>query len=113
MREYRRRRRYGVLSIRIRLALAYIDTLIERRHLKPEHRNDPEEIAIAVGDFIADTLTTRKGQPVWLVVTLSRVKLVTEWRRNASVFRRFGVLFSLAKMEERANADETFVRPRR
>jgi hypothetical protein len=56
MREYRRRRRYGVLSIRIRLAIAYIDTLIERRHLKPEHRNDPEEIAIAVGDFIADTL---------------------------------------------------------
>jgi hypothetical protein len=64
MREYRRRRRYGVLSIRIRLAIAYIDTLIERRYLKPEHRNEPEEIAIAVGDVIADTLTTRNGRPV-------------------------------------------------
>jgi hypothetical protein len=59
MREFRRRRRYGVLSIRMHLALAYIDTLVERRYLKPEHRNDPEEIAIAVGDVIADTLTTQ------------------------------------------------------
>ena len=56
MREYRQRRRYGVLSIRIRLATMYVGTLIERRYLKPEHRNDPEEIAIAVGDFIGDTL---------------------------------------------------------
>jgi hypothetical protein len=55
-REYRRRRRYGVLSIRLRLALAYIDTLIERRYLKPEHRDNHKEIAIAVGDFIADAL---------------------------------------------------------
>jgi hypothetical protein len=64
MREFRRRRRYGVLSIRIRLAIAYIDTLIERRYLKPEHRNDSEDIAIAVGDLIADTLTTGNGRPV-------------------------------------------------
>jgi hypothetical protein len=56
MREYRRRRRYGVLSIRLRLALAYLDTLIERHYLKPEHRDNHKEIAIAVGDFIADTL---------------------------------------------------------
>jgi hypothetical protein len=56
MREFRRRRRYGVLSIRIRLMRAYIGTLIERRYLKPEHRDDRNEIAIAVGDFIADTL---------------------------------------------------------
>jgi hypothetical protein len=56
MREYRRRRRNGVLSIRIRLATAYIDTLIERRYLKPEHRDDHDEIAIAVGDLIYDTL---------------------------------------------------------
>jgi SOS response regulatory protein OraA/RecX len=62
MREYRRRRRYGVLSIRMRLATAYIDTLIERRYLKQEHRNDLEEIAIAVADVIADTLTTRNGR---------------------------------------------------
>jgi hypothetical protein len=64
MREFRRRRHYGVLSIRIRLAIAYIDTLIERRYLKPEHRHDPEDIAIAVGDVIADTLTTRNGRSV-------------------------------------------------
>jgi hypothetical protein len=64
MREYRRRRRYGVLSIRMHLATAYIDTLIERRYLKPEQRNDLEEIAIAVGDVIADTLTTRNGRSV-------------------------------------------------
>ncbi len=46
------------------LATAYIDTLIERCYLKPEHRNDPKEIAIAVGDVIADTLTTRNGRSV-------------------------------------------------
>jgi hypothetical protein len=64
MREFRRRRRYGVLSIRMNLATAYIDTLIERRYLKPEDRNDLEEIAIAVGDVIADTLTTGNGRPL-------------------------------------------------
>ncbi len=56
MREYRRRRRYGMLSIRIRVAPVYIDALIEKAYLKPEHRDDRNEIAIAVGDLIADTL---------------------------------------------------------
>jgi hypothetical protein len=56
MREYRRRRRYGLLSIRIRLASAYIDALIKKSYLKPEHRGDRNEIAIAVGDLISDTL---------------------------------------------------------
>jgi hypothetical protein len=56
MREYRRRRRYGTLSIRIRLAPVYIDALIEKDYLKPEHRGDRNEITIAVGDLIADTL---------------------------------------------------------
>jgi hypothetical protein len=56
MREYRRRRRYGLLSIRIRLATGYIDALIEKAYLKPEHRGDRNEIAIAVGDLITDTL---------------------------------------------------------
>jgi hypothetical protein len=64
MREYRRRRRYGVLSIRVRLATAWIDILVKRRYLKPEHCDDRKEIAIAVGDVIADTLTTRNGLPV-------------------------------------------------
>ena len=36
MREYRRRRRYGVLSIRVRVARELIDALIKRRYLKPE-----------------------------------------------------------------------------
>jgi hypothetical protein len=44
------------LSIRIRLASAYIDALIEKAYLKPEHRDDRNEIAIAVGDLITDTL---------------------------------------------------------
>lgn len=56
MREYRRRRRYGLLSIRIRLATEYIDALIEKAYLKPEHRGDLNEIAIAIGDLITDTL---------------------------------------------------------
>lgn len=56
MREYRRRRRYGLLSIRIRLASVYIDALIKKSYLKPEHRGDSDEIAIAVGDLIADAL---------------------------------------------------------
>ena len=56
MREYRRRRRYGMLSIRIRLATVYIDALIEKAYLKPEDRDDRNEIAIAIGDLIADSL---------------------------------------------------------
>ncbi len=56
MREYRRRRRHGMLSISIRLAPVFIDALIEKAYLKPEHRGDRNEIAIAVGDVIADTL---------------------------------------------------------
>jgi hypothetical protein len=56
MREYRRRRRYGVLSIRVRVARVLIDTLIKRRYLKPEDRDDSNEISIAVGDLIADSL---------------------------------------------------------
>ena len=56
MREFRRRRRYGVLSIRIRLAPGYIDALIEKAYLKPEHRGDRNEIEIAIGDLITDTL---------------------------------------------------------
>ena len=56
MREYRRRRRYGVLSIRVRVARALIDALIKRRYLKPEDRDDRKEIAIAVGDLIVETL---------------------------------------------------------
>jgi hypothetical protein len=56
MREYRRRRRYGVLSIRVRMAGVLIEALIKRRYLKPEDRGDRNEIAIAVGDLITDTL---------------------------------------------------------
>ena len=56
MREYRRRRRYGVLSIRVRLARVLIDALIEKSYLKPEHHDDRNAIAIAVGDLIADSL---------------------------------------------------------
>jgi hypothetical protein len=56
MREYRRRRRYDVLSIRVRVARVLIDALIKRRYLKPEDRDDRDEIAIAVGDLITDTL---------------------------------------------------------
>jgi hypothetical protein len=56
MREYRRRRHYGVLSIRVCLPTAWVDVLVKRRYLKSEHRDDREEIAIAVGDFIADNL---------------------------------------------------------
>ena len=56
MREYRRRRRYGVLSIRVRVARVLIDALIKRRYLKPEDRDDRNEIAIAIGDLIAESL---------------------------------------------------------
>ena len=56
MREYRRRRRYGVLSIRVRVARVLIDALIAKSYLKPEHHDDRNEIAIAVGDLIAETL---------------------------------------------------------
>jgi hypothetical protein len=56
MREYRRRRRNGVLSVRVRVARVLIDALMKRRYLKPEDRDDRNEIAIAVGDLIAEIL---------------------------------------------------------
>jgi hypothetical protein len=56
MREYRRRRRNGVLSIRVRVGRTLIDALTKRRYLKPEDRDDRNEIAIAVGDLIAEAL---------------------------------------------------------
>jgi hypothetical protein len=40
----------------VRLATAWIDVLVKRRYIKPEHRDDPKEFAIAVSDFIADAL---------------------------------------------------------
>ena len=61
MREYRRRRRYGLLSIRVRVARVLIDALIKRRYLKPEDRDDRNEIAIAVGDLIAETIQNSNG----------------------------------------------------
>ena len=51
----RRRQLHGVLSIRMHLALAHVDALIKRGCLKPEHRGDRDEIAIAIGDLIART----------------------------------------------------------
>ena len=38
----------------MRLETAWMDVLV--RYLKPEHRDDCDEIAIAVGDLITDTL---------------------------------------------------------
>jgi len=38
------------------VARELIDALIKRRYLKPEDRDDRNEIAIAVGDLIAETI---------------------------------------------------------
>jgi hypothetical protein len=49
------------MSIRVRVARVLIDALIKQRYLKPEDRDDRNEISIAVGDLITDTLQNSNG----------------------------------------------------
>ena len=58
MREYRKRRRLKVISVRVRLSVSHIDALIKRGYLKPQDCGDRHEIEAATGDCIADALFT-------------------------------------------------------
>jgi hypothetical protein len=59
MREYRRRRRLKVATIRVRLSGPHIDALINRGYLNPQSRGDQGEIETAASDCIADALFNR------------------------------------------------------
>ena len=58
MRKFRRGRRYGLLSIRVRLAPSHIDALIKRGYLNPQDRGNQDEIEKATSDCIGDALFT-------------------------------------------------------
>ena len=69
MREYRKRRRLKVISVRVRLSVSHIDALIKRGFLKPQDCGDRSEIEAALGDCIADALFTDNARGVSPVVT--------------------------------------------
>ena len=56
MRLHRKRRRTGVRCVRISLHVTEIDGLFRKRYLEPQHRDDQNEIQIAIDALISDTL---------------------------------------------------------
>jgi hypothetical protein len=56
MRAYRRRRRRGVLSVRVGLGPSDIATLVKRGYLESEARKDLNAIEEAADTFISDSL---------------------------------------------------------
>jgi hypothetical protein len=56
MRLCRKRRRGGLLYIRVPLHVTEIDMLIEKRLLETRHRRDRKAIAIAICDLLAEVL---------------------------------------------------------
>ena len=57
MRRFRRRRRNGMVSVRVQLGAADIDALITNGYLNPEERADLKAVAAATDGFISDALT--------------------------------------------------------
>jgi hypothetical protein len=56
MRLYRRRRRHGMLSVRVRLGAMDIASLVRRGYLEPEVSEDLAAIEEAADAFISDAL---------------------------------------------------------
>jgi hypothetical protein len=56
MRTYRRRRRQGVLSVRVRLGATDIAALVKRGYLEPGVSEDMNAIEEAADSFVSDTL---------------------------------------------------------
>ncbi len=56
MRSYRQRRRRKWQSVRIEMAVAEIDALVQRRYLDPKNRDDLTAIGEAATAFISDAL---------------------------------------------------------
>jgi len=59
MREYRRRRRLKVISVRVRLSVSHIDALIRQGFLSQQNSDDRNEIEAATSDCMADALFNR------------------------------------------------------
>ena len=57
-RQYRRRRRFKRLLVRVELEPAEINALVKRGHLLPQDKENVAEIEAAVNSFIADALVT-------------------------------------------------------
>ena len=56
MRLFRRRRRQGMLSVRIRLGPTDIAALVKRGYLEPQFREDLAAIEEAADAFVSDAL---------------------------------------------------------
>ncbi len=54
MRQYRKRRHRGMLCVQVRLHVTEIDSLIRKGYLKPEQKDDRNEIQAAVEAFLSD-----------------------------------------------------------
>ena len=54
MRLYRKRRRRGLLYVRVPLHVTEIDMLIEKGLLETRHRRDRKAIATAICDLLAE-----------------------------------------------------------
>jgi hypothetical protein len=58
MRQYRRRRRWKRLVVRVELEPAEIEVLVERGYLDPRDRENLGPIQEAANNFISDALVT-------------------------------------------------------
>ena len=58
MRQYRRRRRWKRLVVRVELEPAEIEVLVERRYLDPSDKENFGRIQEAANAFISDALVT-------------------------------------------------------
>ena len=58
MRQYRRRRRWKRLVVRVELEPAEIEVLVKRGYLDPRDRENLGSIQEAANDFISDALVT-------------------------------------------------------
>jgi hypothetical protein len=57
MRAYRRRRRAGLRCVKVRVARADLDVLVEKGYLSPDKRKDLHAIELAIEDFMFDYFT--------------------------------------------------------
>src|SRR5947209_20621019 len=63
-RRFRTRRRNGLCSVRVLLHLTEIDALVDRGFLKPERRDDQDDVESAINSFICNASKLRKSSPV-------------------------------------------------
>jgi hypothetical protein len=56
MRRFRRRRRNGMVCVRVQLGVADVDALVTKRYLNPKKREDLSAVAEAADGFLSDAL---------------------------------------------------------